>query len=213
MNGTTVKPTKRPVPGLELPTTDHPRICKTCPEPQPVEERELKDYLEIQARNLWPAPKSLHQRIMPPEIVIKKVCFHDLLQYHGVKDRGISWNFLFASVCRGHRPWRLGSVTATVPTCNQLMKSSSFTWVTCQSSAMFHSICSNSYNFSGYEFPGILGTTTSWKKTHQTQFCHIFWPCNSFSPSLISGYIWGFFPLHHPRYPRVSTPHLQVLSQ
>ena len=52
MNGTTVKPTKRSVPGLELPTTDHPRICKTCPGPQPVEERELKDYLEIQAQNL-----------------------------------------------------------------------------------------------------------------------------------------------------------------
>ena len=75
MNGTTVKPTKRSVPRLELPTTDHPRICKTCPEPQPVEERELTDYLEIQAQNLWPAPKSLHQRIMQPEIVIKKSKF------------------------------------------------------------------------------------------------------------------------------------------
>lgn len=50
------------------------------------------------------------------------------------------------------------------------MKSSSFTWVTCQSSAMFHSICSNSYNFSGYEFPGILGTTTSWKKNIRLNF-------------------------------------------
>lgn len=57
-----------------------------------------------------------------------------------------------------------------VPTCNQLMKSSSFTWVTCQSSAMFHSICSNSYNVSGYEFPGILGTTTSWKKKTSLNF-------------------------------------------
>lgn len=204
MNGTTVKLTKRPVPGLELPTTDHPRICKTCPEPQPVEERELKDYLEIQARNLWPAPKSLHQRIMPPEIVIKKVCFHDLLQYHGVKDRGISWNFLFASVCRGHRPWRLSSVTATVPTCNQLMKSSSFTWVTCQSSAMFHSICSNSLQCLWIWIPLDSWDNNVMKKKHiKLNFAiypghaihfHLLWYLD------ISG---GFFPFTIHVFPRL----------